>query len=523
MDFAGNLLIIDNNIERRKKIETIVTFLGLSWQSGEELDCLAYLDDSNDNTAVLVGEINKNSFSDLVSRYGKLPFIGIDVKEEYTSPNMMGTLSEPFNMESFSQQIRYCQSFFSFHPRNKNQDKSQTLLKLLVGQGSAIKEVRHLIEQVATTDANVLILGESGTGKEVVARSVHELSKRSKGPFVPINCGAIPGELLESELFGHEKGSFTGAISSRKGRFELAEGGTIFLDEIGDMPMPMQVKLLRVLQERYYERVGGNKPIKTNVRVIAATHRHLEEMIKEGKFREDLYYRLNVFPIETPPLRERTDDIPLLLQELISRHAIEHQVNIRFTQAAIDSLMKHNWSGNVRELSNLVERLMILHPNCIIDSVDLPIKYRYGDDAISASSKSAYENNSPIAERDALIAMFNDTPSSIGEVVAREKKELDEKNSVQDIINNKDFDVNEQEKETNIKEIGIIDETAFASVLPDEGINLKDMVADLEINLIKQALDKQNGVTARAADLLGMRRTTLVEKMKKYGIVAKEF
>ena len=166
-------------------------------------------------------------------------------------------------------------------------------------------------------------------------------------PFVPINCGAIPGELLESELFGHEKGAFTGAITNRVGRFELAEGGTIFLDEIGDMPLQMQVKLLRVLQERVYERVGSNRQIKANVRVIAATHRNLEEMIKEGKFREDLFYRLNVFPIITPPLRERADDIPLLLQELINRYSREHKVGVRFTQRAMESLMQHEWSGNV--------------------------------------------------------------------------------------------------------------------------------------------------------------------------------
>ena len=495
VDFDGNLLILDGDSERRQQIETIAGFLGISWQSGSEEDCLAYLDDSDEMTAVIIGDVSTVSLPQLLVKYPRIPFIGINLNVEYSNANMMGYVKAPFELDDFTQQMRYCQSFYAMHPRknSKGAAGNETLLKLLVGQGSAIREVRHLIEQVATTDANVLILGESGTGKEVVARSVHELSNRRTGPFVPINCGAIPPDLLESELFGHEKGAFTGAISSRKGRFEMAESGTIFLDEIGDMPMPMQVKLLRVLQERCFERVGGSRPIKADVRVIAATHRHLEEMIAEGKFREDLFYRLNVFPIDTPPLRDRTDDIPLLLQELISRHSLEHRVNIRFTQRAISSLMQHGWPGNVRELSNLVERLMILHPNCIVDDVDLPVKYQYGVD-----KKPPEEDMSPASERAALLAMFSDSdneqkqPSAAslgtGDAAAR----MDEESS------------------------------AFAQILPDEGINLKDMLSDLETNMIRQALDKVNGVTARAAELLGMRRTTLVEKMKKFGIVARD-
>ena len=216
--------------------------------------------------------------------------------------------------------LRHCKDFLGRKGVNvPSSSRKNTLFRSLVGQSHGIKEVRHLIEQVSSTEANVLILGESGTGKEVVARNIHYHSARRNGPFVPINCGAIPPDLLESELFGHEKGAFTGAITSRKGRFELAEGGTLFLDEIGDMPMPMQVKLLRVLQERCFERVGGNTTIRVDVRVIAATHRDLETMINDKSFREDLYYRLNVFPIEMPALRDRKDDIPLLLQELMTR------------------------------------------------------------------------------------------------------------------------------------------------------------------------------------------------------------
>src|SRR5690606_33428051 len=202
-------------------------------------------------------------------------------------------------------------------------------------------------------------------------------STRRDHPFVPVNCGAIPAELLESELFGHEKGAFTGAVNSRAGRFEMAEGGTLFLDEIGDMPLHMQVKILRVLQEKSFERVGGNKTYNTNVRIIAATHRDLEKMIEEGSFREDLYYRLNVFPIEMPSLRDRAEGVPLLINELVSRLESESRTSIRFNSGAILSLCQHQWAGNVRELANLVERMAIMNPYGVIGVQDLPKKYRH--------------------------------------------------------------------------------------------------------------------------------------------------
>jgi sigma-54 specific flagellar transcriptional regulator A len=328
---------------------------------------------------------------------------------------------------------------------------------------------------VAPSEANVLILGESGTGKEVIARNVHFLSNRTDSIFIPVNCGAIPGELLESELFGHEKGAFTGAIGTRKGRFELAEGGTLFLDEIGDMPLQMQVKLLRVLQERTYERVGGTKSIKCDVRVIAATHRNLEIMIEDGQFREDLYYRLNVFPIDSPALRERKEDIPLLLQELVSRLELDN-AQIKFTANAMTSLMEHKWKGNVRELSNLVERLMILYPNQLIDVSDLPSKYKHLD-------VEAYEPDYPdeLLEREAINAMYGGTDGE------SEDNDIEADNSV-------------------------------SAELPVDGLNLKEYISDLEVSLITQALEQQDWVVARAAETLGMRRTTLVEKMRKYNI-----
>ena len=248
----------------------------------------------------------------------------------------------------------------------------------LTGTSPSIRQVRALIEQVASFDTNVLVTGESGTGKELVARTVHGLSDRRNAPFVPINCGAIPPELLESELFGHKKGAFTGAVSDRKGRFELAEGGTLFLDEIGDMPKPMQVKLLRVLQERCFERVGSNTTQPCDVRIVAATHRDLAAAVKAEEFREDLFYRLNVFPIEMPPLKKRATDLPDLLEELLVQHGADAAggSNLRVSPQALQALAAYDWPGNIRELSNLVERLAILKPTGTIELDDLPEKYR---------------------------------------------------------------------------------------------------------------------------------------------------
>lgn len=348
---------------------------------------------------------------------------------------------------------------------SSGESRSSLLFRSLVGISQAVSNVRGLIEQVADSEANVLILGDSGTGKEVVARNLHYHSDRKDKPFVPVNCGAIPPDLLESELFGHEKGAFTGAISARQGRFELANGGTLFLDEIGDMPLAMQVKLLRVIQERVFERVGSNKSISANVRIIAATHRNLEGEISEGRFREDLFYRLNVFPIEVPALAQRIEDIPLLLEELIVRMENNKRGSLRLTTAAISALQQYEWPGNVRELSNLVERLLIMFPNGVVDVNDLPEKYRRDIDvsftAIATDNKSS------------------DVPQRV----------------VSHIVN--------QVGQDN---------------LPEEGIDLKAHLLSLESSLIKQALNETNGVVAHAAQRLNMRRTTLVEKMRKYGL-----
>ncbi|HPD24363.1 MAG TPA: sigma-54 dependent transcriptional regulator [Bacteroidales bacterium] len=246
----------------------------------------------------------------------------------------------------------------------------------MIGESPAIKKVKEIIEKVAPTDARVLITGENGTGKEVVARWIHEKSNRSKAPFVEVNCAAIPSELIESELFGHEKGAFTSAIKQRKGKFEQAEGGTIFLDEIGDMSLSAQAKVLRVLQENKISRVGSDKDISVNVRVIAATNKNLQEEIKKGNFREDLYHRLSVILIKVPPLNERLEDIPLLVEHFIELTCNEQNVaKKKITDEAIEELKKIKWTGNIRELRNVIERLVIL---CgpIINAEDVKIYAR---------------------------------------------------------------------------------------------------------------------------------------------------
>src|SRR5215471_15583556 len=249
-------------------------------------------------------------------------------------------------------------------------------VRLPTGTSAPIRDVISLIRQVAAHDSTVLVLGESGTGKEVCARAIHEASPRRNRPFVAVNCGAIPADLLESELFGHERGAFTGAVSARKGRFEIAEGGTLFLDEIGDMSPTMQVKLLRVLQERVFERVGNQTPMRCNVRIIAATHRNLEDSIQRGMFREDLFHRLNVFPIEMPALRARIEDLPLLVRDCIATNMSEGRGRVQLSPRAIGALALCPWTGNVRELANLIERLSIVCAGRVVDVRDLPPKYR---------------------------------------------------------------------------------------------------------------------------------------------------
>ncbi len=284
--------------------------------------------------------------------------------------------------------------------------RSRYRLDNIVGQSKRMQEIYRAVEQVSQTRATVLIRGESGTGKELIARAIHYNSPRASGPFVQLNCAALPQSLLESELFGHEKGAFTGAAAAKKGRFELADGGSLFLDEIGDIPMDVQVKLLRVLQERAFERVGGTKTIAVDVRIIAATNQDLEAAIAGGTFREDLYYRLNVVPILMSPLRERREDIPLLIEHFLTKANREHNRKVRVTGRALQTLLRYDWPGNVRELENCIERIVIMTRRRLILPEDLPLP-------ISAGGPEAPEEPRRLRAASSVHAPARESPPAV--------------------------------------------------------------------------------------------------------------
>ncbi|AMY13006.1 Transcriptional regulatory protein ZraR [Luteitalea pratensis] len=325
----------------------------------------------------------------------------------------------------------------------REQLRERYRLAQLVGRSPAMQEVFKIVETVAPTNSTILILGETGTGKELVARAIHQISTRSGEKFVALNCSAIPESLLEAELFGHVKGAFTGAIASRPGRFELAHRGTLFLDEIGTMPVPLQAKLLRALQEREVERIGEARPIKIDVRVLAATNANLDEMVRQGTFREDLFYRLNVIPVQLPPLRERRDDVPLLVRDMLQRlgaQSVPPRIDVTFSQEAMRRLMAYDWPGNIRQLENTVERALALSPGrSQIDVSVLPPDVR------------------------------GDRPDDRGVTIN----------------------------------------------LPEQGLDLEQELASVERVYIAQALARTEQNRSRAADLLGVKRTTLVEKIKR--------
>jgi sigma-54 specific flagellar transcriptional regulator A len=459
-------LIIDNDPERAENTRTVLEFLGHAPQVHAPASG-AYAADQLDGVDVIVlapvaadnGLLE--TFRAIKSGQPHLPVIAmmaegtVNAWDQEIDAGSVSWIPVPLRHSALQDALQLVKVYRENRHLN-GEARSPELFRNLSGTSPKVRRVRKLIEQVAQTDATVLLTGESGTGKEVVARKIHYHSPRRYKPFVPVNCGAIPGELLESELFGHEKGAFTGAISTRRGRFEMAAGGTLFLDEIGDMSMTMQVKLLRVLQERTFERVGSNESRIADVRIVAATHSDLEQAIRDSRFREDLFYRLNVFPIEVPPLRERSEDLPLLVKDLVQRLVAQKQASVNLSADALLLLQGYQWPGNVRELANLIERLVILYPDGIVEAEKLPAKYRLALD-------------SRLPETD---------PADSNERAVR----------------------------------------PTAPALPPEGLDLKSHLNALERGFIEQALSDAGGVVSHAAKRLQMGRTTLVEKMRKHGI-----
>lgn len=306
-------------------------------------------------------------------------------------------LSKPLNLDELLYRIEQVRERHRL--LSENRDLREALqrhhrIEGIIGESGQMLEMLSLVRRVAPSEATVLIRGESGTGKELIAKAIHYASPRASGPLVRVNCAALPETLLESELFGHEKGAFTGALATRKGRFELADGGSLFLDEIGDLPLPLQAKLLRVLQEREFERVGSSLPIRVNVRILAATHRDLEALLKAGQFRDDLYYRLNVVTIVLPPLRERREDLPSLMDHFLRVFTEKNGKTIRgFTQKAREALLRYDYPGNVRELENIIERAVVLTRDDVIGRADLPLSIQEpdGEDNEQASLPAAVE------------------------------------------------------------------------------------------------------------------------------------
>ncbi len=409
----------------RRSFDVVLTDLVMPEMSG--LEVLAHFTEHHPETTVIV-----------LTGYAT-----IETAVEAMKRGAFDYLSKPAKLDEILMVLRRAQELKALRSENillKSQLQDRYGFDKIIGQSTAMQAIYRMIHRVANTDSTVLITGESGTGKELIANAIHFNSERRDKPIVPINCGAIPEELLESELFGHEKGSFTGALKERKGRFELAHQGTVFLDEIGDMSPKLQVKLLRFLQERKFERVGGSRTIQVDVRILAATHRDLESAVADGSFREDLYFRLNVIPIHVPSLRERHGDLPLLVHYFLQQHCRNKDIQLkRISREALAAMEAYEWPGNVRELQNVIERLVILTEGDEIQLEDLPLRMRR---EIPPASPPAVQ-------------------------------------------------------------------------LGEEGIDLKKTLEDLENRLILEALKKTGGVKNQAAKLLGLNRTTLIEKLKK--------
>jgi sigma-54 specific flagellar transcriptional regulator A len=536
----AKVIVIEPSESEGLALQTLLRFLDLEPLHVRDLDELRQCShgESHDYLAVIVGKetvarVGRDLVAQLRTMPQPLPVIylsndGLPKIAETSGDLAWFHLELPVKQRRLSAVLHQAENVRNGHPTQPGLHRFRPS-----GTSRPMRDVHRLIEQVAPFDTNVLILGESGTGKEMVARHVHELSGRAGHPFVPVNCGAIPADLLESELFGHEKGAFTGALSTRLGRFEFAEGGTLFLDEIGDMSLQMQVKLLRVLQERSFERVGSNRTLRCNVRIIAATHRDLDAAISAGRFREDLYYRLNVFPIQMPPLRERLEDLPVLIEHLVQRQGQIAGRHVRLDKDAMNCLARNRWPGNVRELANLLERLAILFPEQTISAADLPERYR------STATTEWFGSGVRIVPpaREAMKAA-NVSPALLEELLEVQDTELEEAAQLAETTGLEDpaefaamaafgdagiFAATKQLAATaelaERAELAATGELAGLE-LPRGGMDLKDHLSAIEIGLIRKALEEADGTVAEAARLLRMRRTTLVEKLRKYRLSA---
>jgi len=449
------ILIIDDELSLLKALERFLKDLGYEVLTASTYDAaLVQLSNGTIHAALIDLKLAEKSGIDLLKDIKKLQphasclmmtgYATVDSAIEAIKCGAFHYLTKPFRLEDVENLLKQALETEKVKQENqilKKQLESRDNVKKIVGLSEGMSEVYQLIDKVADTDSTILVLGESGTGKELVAKAIHYKSRRASKPLITVNCGAIPEELLESELFGHMKGAFTGAVATRPGRFQSADGGTIFLDEIGDMSLRLQVKLLRVLQEKRFEPVGSNKTVEVDVRIIAATNKDLEKAVAEGAFREDLYYRLHVIPIRIPALRERLSDIPLLAEYFL-KQSLNSSSTLKLSAKSFNVLKSYAWPGNVRELENLIERLVILKKEGEILPEDLPTKFVQG-----GSGKLTTE-----------------------------------------------------------------------LIIPNEGVNLKELVEEFEDQLILQALERTDWNKNRAASLLKLNRTTLVEKIKKRGL-----
>ncbi|MCL5270070.1 MAG: sigma-54 dependent transcriptional regulator [bacterium] len=460
---TGRILVVDDEWNIRDILSNILIAEGYEVDAAEDGDQgIALLDEKRydlvitdlkmprvDGLEVLrhLSTLNADTLGIVATGYGS-----IESAVEALRLGAYDYITKPFHLDEIKIMVHKAREYQSLQHENQHlrrELRRATKLDSIVGASPGVGALKRMIQTVADSDSTILILGESGTGKELVARAIHYNSSRANKPLIPVNCGAIPEDLLESELFGHVRGAFTGATMNRIGRFQMADGGTIFLDEIGDMSPKLQVKLLRVLQEQTFEMVGSTETVRVNVRIITATNRDLEKDVAEGRFREDLFYRLNVIPITIPPLRSRRDDIPILVAHFVDQfNRLKGRRITRFTDAALRVLQSYDWPGNVRELENLVERMAILNTEGEIDVAQLPEKF------------------SGLAPAPMPVTVSPDS--------------LD---------------------------------------IPDEGIDFNALVDEFETQLINKALEKAGGIKNKAAALLNIKRTTLVEKLKKKGII----